>query len=238
VLAVAGDLDPEQTLALIEKHFAAIPRRDAPQRPDFGEPPLTEERRASTVDNHAPIPAVAVGYRVPDPVRELDAHLANLLLAEALTDGDASRLQRRLVQRDHLVTDVSAYLGEFGDPFDKRDPTLLTVTAHYPDAKSLERIMAALDEELARIADNGLDAGELDRVRTKLASAIYREMDAVISRSLNFAKFELIFGRAELISELPDRLSAVGDADIQGAALALQPDRRAVVELIAGGGHS
>jgi zinc protease len=238
VLAVAGDLDPEQTLALIEKHFAAIPRRDAPQRPDFGEPPLTEERRASTVDNHAPIPAVAVGYRVPDPVRELDAHLANLLLAEALTDGDASRLQRRLVQRDHLVTDVSAYLGEFGDPFDKRDPTLLTVTAHYPDAKSLERIMAALDEELARIADNGLDAGELDRVRTKLASAIYREMDAVISRSLNFAKFELIFGRAELISELPDRLSAVGDADIQGAALALQPDRRAVVELIARGGHS
>ena len=142
------------------------------------------------------------------------------------------------MQRDRLVTDVSAYLGEFGDPFDKRDPTLLTITAHYPDAGSLDRILATLDEELARVADDGLDAGELDRVRTKLVSMMFREMDAVITRALNFAKFELIYERAELIAELPDRLSAIGDADVQAAARALQPDRRAIVELIAGGGHS
>jgi predicted Zn-dependent peptidase len=187
------------------------------------------------VDAHAPIPAVAIGYRVADPVRELDDHLANILLTELLSDGDASRLQRRLVQRDHLVTDVSAYLGEFGDPFDERDPTPLTITAHYPDAGSLDRILGAVDEELDRVANDGLADGELDRVRTKLASTLFREMDAVISRSLNFAKFELIFGRAELISELPDRLSAVSDQDVRKAAEALRPDRRAVVELIAGG---
>jgi zinc protease len=235
VLAVAGDLDPEFTLGLIEKHFDAIPERRAAERPDFGEPPLAEERRASTVDAHAPIPAVALGYRVADPVRDLDAHLANILLTEVLTDGDASRLQRRLVQRDHLVTDVSAYLGEFGDPFDERDPTVLTMSAHYPDAGSLGRILTAVDEEIDRIANDGLDPGELDRVRTKLASTLLREMDAVISRSLNFAKFELIFERAELISELPRRLSAIGDLDVEQAAEALRPDRRAVVELIAGG---
>jgi len=67
---------------------------------------------------------------------------------------------------------------------------------------------------------------------------MFREMDAVITRALNFAKFELIYERAELIAELHDRLSAIGDADVQAAALALQPDRRAIVELIAGGGHS
>ena len=235
VLTVAGDLDPEETLALIEKHFAGIPQRRVAKRPNFGEPPLTEERRASTVDAHAPIPAVAIGYRVADPVRELDDHLANVLLTELLSDGDASRLQRRLVQRDHLVTDVSAYLGEFGDPFDERDPTPLTITAHYPDAGSLDRILGAVDEEVDRVANDGLADGELDRVRTKLASTLFREMDAVISRSLNFAKFELIFGRAELISELPDRLSAISDQDVRQAAEALRPDRRAVVELIAGG---
>jgi predicted Zn-dependent peptidase len=60
-------------------------------------------------------------------------------------------------------------------------------------------------------------------------------MDAVLSRALEFAKFELIFGRAELISELPARLAAVTDADVQAAAAALRPERRAVVELIAGG---
>jgi predicted Zn-dependent peptidase len=236
VLTVAGEFDPQETLELIEKHFGGIPQRKAVKRPDFGEPPLTEQRRASAMDPHAPIPAVALGYRVADPVRDLDAHLANVLLTEVLSDGDASRLQRRLVQRDHLVTDVSAYLGEFGDPFDERDPTPLTISAHYADAGSLDRILAAVDEELDRVANDGLEAGELDRVRTKLASVLLRDMDAVISRALNLAKFELIFGRAELVSELPDRLGVIGDIDVRAAAAGLRPDRRAVVELIAGGG--
>jgi len=235
VLAVAGDLDVDETVELIEKHFGGIPKRRRPVRPDFGEPPLASERRAVTTDAHAPIPAVAIGYRVPDPVAQLDEHLAGVLLSEILAEGDASRLQRRLVHRDRVVTDVSAYLGEFGDPFDERDPTAFTITAHYPNPESLERILAAVDEELARVAADGLEPGELDRVRTRAVSVLFREMDAVLSRALEFAKFELIFGRAELISELPDRLTAVTGADVQEAATALSPERRAVVELIAGG---
>jgi len=235
VLAVAGDLDVDETVELIEKHFGGIPKRRRPVRPDFGEPPLASERRAVTTDAHAPIPAVAIGYRVPDPVAQLDEHLAGVLLSEILAEGDASRLQRRLVHRDRVVTDVSAYLGEFGDPFDERDPTAFTITAHYPNPESLERILAAVDEELARVAADGLEPGELDRVRTRTVSVLFREMDAVLSRALEFAKFELIFDRAELISELPDRLTAVTGADVQEAATALSPERRAVVELIAGG---
>ena len=235
VLAVAGDMDVDGTVALIEKHFGGIPKRRRPVRPNFGEPPLASERRAVTTDAHAPIPAVAIGYRVPDPVAQLDDHLAGVLLSEILTEGDASRLQRRLVYRDRLVTDVSAYLGEFGDPFDERDPTAFTITAHYPNPESLGRILAVVDEELARVAADGLEPGELDRVRTRTVSVLFRDLDAVLSRALEFAKFELIFGRAELISELPDRLTAVTGADVQAAAAALRPEGRAVVELIAGG---
>jgi predicted Zn-dependent peptidase len=235
VLVVAGDVDVDETIALVDKHFGPIPKRRKPVRPNFGEPPLTGERRAVTTDAHAPIPAVAIGYRVPDPVARLDDHLAGVLLSEVLSEGDASRLQRRLVRRDRLVTDVSAYLGEFGDPFDERDPTAFTITAHYPNPESLDRILATVDEELARVAIDGLESGELDRVRTRTVSVLFREMDAVLSRALEFAKFELIFGSAGLISELPARLAAVTAADVQTAAAALHPDRRAVVELIAGG---
>ncbi len=235
VLAVGGDLDVDETIALVEKHFASIERRDAPVRPSFAEPPLTAQRRATVRDEHAPIPAVALGYRVPDPVGSFDAHLAGVLLAELLSDGDASRLQRRLVQKDRLVTDIGAYIGEFGDPFDERDPTALTVTAHYSDAGSLDAVLAAVDDELATIARDGLERGELDRVRTRLASSLLRELDAVLSRTLNFAKFELIFGRAELVAELPERLAAITEADVQAAAAELVPERRVVLELIAGG---
>jgi zinc protease len=235
ILAVTGDLNVDEAIALVEKHFGGIKKRKAPKRPDFGEPPLTGERRDTHHDQHAPIPAVAIGYRVPDPVGALDSLLAVVLLAEVLTEGDASRLQRRLVQRDHLVTDVSAYVGEFGDAFDERDPTAMTISAHYPDAAALDAILRAIDEEIARVADEGLDRGELDRVRARLISVLLRGLDAVISRTLEFAKFELLHGRAEMIAELPERLAAVTEADIRRAAAAFRPDNRAVLELVAGG---
>jgi zinc protease len=235
VLAVAGDLDVDETIALIEKHFGGIAKRRPPKRPSFAEPPLTAERRATHDDPHAPIPALAIGYRVTDPVGDLDDHLALVLLAEVLTDGDASRLQKRLVQRDHLVTDVAAYIGEFGDPFDEREPSAMTISAHYPDAGSLDPILAAIDDELARIVDDGLDDGELDRVRLRLVGVLLRELDPVMSRTLELAKFELIYGRAELITELPARLAAVTDDAVRRAAQRLRPDNRAVLELIAGG---
>jgi zinc protease len=235
VLSVAGDLDADATLELVAKHFGPIPTRRRPKRPSFAEPALTGERRAKHDDPHAPIPAVAIGYRVPDPVGALDAHLAYALLGEILSDGDAARLQRRLVQRDHLVTDVSAYLGEFGDPFDEREPTAFTISAHYPDPGSLEKILAGVDEELDSIAALGLDDGELDRVRTRFAGVVLRELDAVLTRTLEFAKFELIHGRAELVGELPQLLLAVEDVDVRRVAASLRPDRRAVLEVVAGG---
>ncbi|MGN6606463.1 MAG: M16 family metallopeptidase [Jatrophihabitans sp.] len=235
VLAVGGDLDVDETLGLIDKHFAGITKRRAPKRPSFAEPPLAGERRATHDDPHAPIPAVAIGYRVADPVGSLDQLLARVLLAEILTDGDSSRLQQRLVHRDHLVTDIGAYLGEFGDPFDERDPTTFTVTAHYPDAGSLDRILGGIDTELARIAEQGLDAGELDRVRTRLVSVLLRELDAVMSRTLAIAKFALVHGDAGLVNEITARLAAITEQQVRDAAAELTPDRRAVLEVIAGG---
>ncbi|HEY8301978.1 MAG TPA: insulinase family protein, partial [Jatrophihabitans sp.] len=235
VLAVAGDLDVDDTMALVEKHFGPVAKRRKPKRPNFGEKPLTSERRDQHHDTHAPLPAVAIGYRVPDPVNDLDTHLAHVLLAEVLSDGDASRLQRRLVHRDHLVTDVSAYVGEFGDPFDERDPTAMTISAHYPDAGALDAVLRTVDEEIDRIATDGLEPGELDRVRTRLLGLIYRDLDPVISRTLEFAKFELVYGRAEMILDLPGLLARVSEDAVRAAAGGLRPDRRAVLELVAGG---
>jgi predicted Zn-dependent peptidase len=139
------------------------------------------------------------------------------------------------VQSERLATDVAAYVGEFGDPFDERDPTTLTISAHYPDAASLDPMLKAIDEELARIADDGLEPGELDRVRTRLVAVLVRGLDPVMSRTLEFGKFELVHGRAELATELPGRLAAVPESAVRRAAGALQPQRRAVLELIAGG---
>ncbi|MDI2030047.1 pitrilysin family protein [Saccharopolyspora sp. TS4A08] len=231
VLTVAGDLDVDRTIKLIEKHFGDVPARGVPQRPSFGEPFPTSEVRGKHADPHAPLPAVALGYRLPDPVGELDAYLANVVLSGILSDGDASRLQQRLVHGEALVVDVSAGTGLMGAPLDARDPDTFTFTAiHTPDV-GVERVIGAIDEELDKLATEGPTEEELHRVTARWAASLHRENDRVVSRTLDLGSAELLHGRAELISELPDRIGNVRAQDVANAAKELRSDARAVLEI-------
>ena len=231
VLSVVGDLDPESTLTVVERHFGDIPARPVPPPPSFAEPPLSSERRSVLVDRLAPQPALAVGWRLPDPLGPLDDFLPHVLLAEVLTDGDASRLEQRLVQRDQLVSEVSAGIGVMGSAIDARDPTPLVVEARHPATVSADAVLAALDEELARLAGGDLQPEELERVQARVASRSLRSADSVMGRAQLFAVLEQQRGRAELADELPILLGAVTPEQVVHAAATLRPDNRAVLEL-------
>ncbi|RZS44186.1 putative Zn-dependent peptidase [Herbihabitans rhizosphaerae] len=235
VLTVAGDLDVDNAMALIERHFGDVPARPVPQRPSFAEPPPAGEVRGEHADPHAPLPALAVGYRVPDPVSELDGYLAHLVLASVLADGDGSRLQQRLVHREPLVTDVSAGCGLFG-PFEARDPDTFTVTAvHAPDVTP-ERVLGALDEELDKLAGEPPSTEELAKVTGRWASMLHKEHDRITSRTLGLGASELLYGKPELLYELPGRMSTVTAEAVSVAAKSLRPDSRAVLTITPAGG--
>jgi zinc protease len=233
VLALGGDLDPEQAIALVEKHFGDVPRRTVPTRPDFDEPPPTSERRAEQVDQHAPAPAVALGWRVPDP-DDLDAYLPHVVLTAVLSTGEASRLRRRLVHDDRLATDVGSHVAFMEDAFDVRNPTALLVEAHHEPDVPADRVVAAVDEELDRVATGGVPADELERVRARLTSSLLQGHDHVLSRTLAMASFEQQRRRAELVGELPALLGAVTGEQVAAAAASLRPDARARLDVVAG----
>ncbi|MBX6391331.1 MAG: insulinase family protein [Frankia sp.] len=234
VLTIAGDFAVDEALALVDRYFGGIAARPVPPRQSFAEPVRTEERRGVHVDRLAPRPALAIGYRVPDPDADLPAFLAHFLLTDVLTSGDASRLERRLVQADRSVIGVSSYVGTFGDPFDQRDPLLLTVEARHPVESGVDGILAAIDEELDRLATDGLADGELERVRARVASALLREADDALGRALALGAFELHRGRPELLNELPGLLAEVGADAVAAAAASLRAQGRSVLELRAG----
>ncbi|GEL18672.1 M16 family metallopeptidase [Pseudonocardia asaccharolytica] len=228
LLTVVGPIEVDETLALVERHFGDIPARPTPPRPSFGEPLPGAERRQSVPDVHAPLPALALGYRIPDPSTELDDYLGHALLASVLGDGEAARLQRRLVHADGLVTDVSASNGLMG-ALDARDPDTFTITAVHPANVDPDKVLVAVDEELDRLASHGPAAEELARQSARWAAALHHEDDRVMYRMLGLGARELLFGRAELTFELPERLAAVTPQRVQAAAGALRSAGRAVL---------
>jgi zinc protease len=238
VLSVAGDLDPEQARVLVERHFGDVPARPAPARADLTEPDLSAERRGSYEDRHAPLPAVAVAWRVPDPVTARSAYLPYVVLAEVLTDGDASRLVERLVLRDRSATSVGGYVGFMGEPFAVRDPTALVLTAYLPPGREVAPVLDSIDEELDRLATDGLADQELNRIQARLAAHQLRELDAVVGRSVVMAGLELMHDDAGQVNELSRLVGEVTADQVAAAAATLRPERRASVEVVPGGGLS
>jgi predicted Zn-dependent peptidase len=141
-----------------------------------------------------------------------------------------------MVHQEALVTDISVGCGLFGAPLDARDPDTLTVTAMHSPEVSVDRVLGTLDEEIEKLAVSGPQEDELTRVAARWAASLHREHDRIVSRTLAFGAAELLHGRAELASELPDLINAVTPDQVAAAAKSLRPDSRAVLIVPAAGG--
>ena len=232
VLSLAGDFSVADVRNLIDRHFAELPTRPAPPVPDCSEPRPDKERRGVHHDPLAPMPALAVSYRVPDPIGRFREYCAAVLLVEILTDGDASRLHRRLVKEDRTCTHVQGGIGGF-DPWEMRDPTTLDLMAFHPGG-TVEQVQNAIDEEIDKVAA-GVEVSELNRARASLISSYVRDIDSPLDRAVALGVFEIQRGRGELINEIPQLLAQVEPVDVMAAAEEwLRPDSRGVLEWVNG----
>lgn len=231
VLTVCGDVDPDDALALIHRHFDDIPHRPAPIRPDFSEPMPTGRRVADHRDPLAPSPALAVGWRLPDPVHDLGGYLAHLVLGAVLADGESAPLQSELVHRKALATSAWAGPGLMG-PLDGRDPDVFVLGALHPADVEPDVVVDAAVDIIARFADAGPDTDQLRRAQARFTANIFAECDSVIARTRNLGLFELLHGRAELLGELPRIAGSLKPADIAAAAASLDPQRCAVLRVV------
>nr|WP_275675813.1 pitrilysin family protein [Streptomyces sp. MUM 2J] len=233
VLTVAGDVQPCQVMELVWRHFADIPARTVPAVSESDEPAPRGMRTGVHHDRRAPLPATAIGYRLPDPRTAPLRYLAHMVLCSLLSTGDSSRLRRRLIGRTGVATDVSMGCGLFG-ALDARHPDLLLGVVVHSPGTSTDAVIAALDEELHSLAAEGPTPREVDRAVAMTAAARHRKFDSLALRTPALGTLELLFGRAELLDKLPGALSSVDAVDLATAAQGLIPDARAVVQLVPG----
>lgn len=236
VLTVAGDIDPDAAAELVDRHFGDVPARTAPKRPSFAEPRPNREQRGEHADPLAPLPALAIGYRLPDPATDPAGYTQAVVLASTLADGDSSRLRQRLMHREPIVTDVSAGCGLFGAPFEARDPDTMIVAAMFPPAVGVDAVLSVIDEEIDAVARDGVDDDELARTVARWSAAMFRDHDRLATRTRSIGSCELLYGRGELAAELPAMIGEVTSAQLAAAAAELRPDSRAVLTVHPAGG--
>jgi zinc protease len=230
VMAIAGDVKAEEVFAKVEKYFASVPRRDVPPLLKVEEKEQTAERHAVEEDKLANLPALAVGYRLPD--RNSKDAVVGAVTGELLHNGEASLLYQHLVKEKQVAVSVDGGANwPLGSPFEYNGPTLLTTFLVEPQGTSSAKVLAAYDETIQQLATKGPTAEQLARVQTKMRSDLYDQMEQPINRASLIAHAALFDGNAARVNTIPADIDKVTPSDVQAFAQKyLVPRNRTIVE--------
>jgi predicted Zn-dependent peptidase len=215
VLAIAGDVTPAQGFALAQKYFGAIPKRATPAPADFSEGLNTQEKRIEQSDALAQVPAVAAAWKIP--ARGSRDQAAVAVLSELLAGGDASLFYQGLVKGREIALNVDTLFGLTG-PWEYDGPTVLTVFALYKPDSSANAMLAAMDEEIAKVTKEGVDAATLKRVKTRMLADWNNKLESFINRADTLAKMQTLWGDANVVNKIPSLIEGVTSDDIKRAA--------------------
>jgi zinc protease len=243
-LVVTGDVDVAQVRALAEKYYGQIPARPVPVRKPQLEPAQNGVKR---IDFKAPASQayVSLAFKVPKleaadladtpisagSMRGRDA-LALTVLSAVLDGYSGARLDRALQQGDNRVADsADSSNGLYG-----RGPQLFTLDGVPAPGKTAAQVADALRQQVALIARDGVNAAELNRVKTQWQASETYKLDGVFNQARelgsNWVNGFPLDASARLIAKLrsvtSDEVKAVaakyfGDDDLTVATLLPQP---------------
>ena len=212
VIVVAGDVVPEEVLARVEHFFGDIPPGPPISKHDEWVVKLERDKR-EIMQDRVPQARLYKAWGGPAITHE-DSELLNLF-GDVLAGGKNSRLYERLVYNDQIATAAQAgMIGiEIGGMF------FINVTAQPGgDLNAIEQVM---NEELARLLEEGINDDELERVKAQYRSGYIRGLEAIGGfggKSDILAQNAIYEGDPGAYKKSLQRLDAATTEDVEAAA--------------------
>jgi len=219
VLSIAGDFDRAEAAALIQKYFATIPRQPTPPPVDVSEPKEVAERVGKFVDKLAPVPAFALGWKIPE--RRTHAFCALSLASHLLFEGESARLYQKLVKGEESVVQIQGGIDE------RRGPSgLFIVVIPKPDSEGAQ-IRESIFKEISDLATRGPSDEEMEKLRNNLFNGAVRSRQSSLFRSQQIAEYTLYDGDPDLFNtELQTFLDLTAEQIRDAVATYLDTDNR------------
>jgi len=225
VISVAGDLDPAEARTLIEKYFNTIPRQPEPPPVDVGEPKEVAQRQDVFRDKLAPVPAFALGWKIP--ARRTPDYCALALASHLLFEGESARLYQKLVKGEESVVQIQGGIDE------RRGPSgLLIVVIPKPDRDGAQ-IRDTIIDEVTLLATIGPTEEEMEKLRNNLCNEAVRGRQSSLFRAQGLAEFALYDGNPELFNtDLLNYLKITATEIRDAVARYLVTDNRVFLDIV------
>jgi zinc protease len=221
VLVIAGDIEPRATLARVEQAFSQVEGTAAPLRRAAVEPPQLGERRV-TVNKDAQLPAVIVGYHVPN-FRHPDGY-ALTVLAAVLTQGESSRLHRALVYDRQVALEIGGDYSALS-----ADAPIFYLYGMTHAGKSAADLERALTEEVERIKTAEPSERELTKAKNGIEAEFILGQDSNFYRAMHVGTAEIVGAGRGYLDRFVANIRKVTAADVVRVAnVYLTPNQRTV----------
>ncbi len=208
ILVVSGNVKTKEVRRLAEKWFGDIPPGDVPARNLPLEPKQTEKRRRH---NEASVPLDAFYLAFHMPARAGQDYYVADLLSDVLSNGQSSRLFRRLLKEKQLFSSIDCYVSG------SLDPGLFIIEGKPSEGVSLETAKNAIWEELELLKAKTIPETELQKLQHKVESTLTFSETNVLNKAINLAFFELM-GDASLINDEAKLYQRVNTTNLQHMA--------------------
>ncbi|MBU3675701.1 MAG: insulinase family protein [Chitinophagaceae bacterium] len=209
-LSIGGDINIAQTKAWVEKYFGTIPRgTKAIPRPTVKEPAQTAEKRVTFYDK-VQLPAVVFAYHTP--AQGTPEAYALQMVAQILSEGKSSRLQKSVVDQQQKA--VAA--GAFNLP--SEDPGLAMMFGIANMGVKAEDLEKTMDDEVNKLLNEGISDDELQKCKNQIENEFISQNQRVLGIVENLANYHVYFGDANLINKELDRYMKLTKTDLMAAA--------------------
>src|SRR5205823_11992539 len=168
----------------VRRAFGAARAGEPPRAVTEVEPPQLGERRI-VVKKEANLPALVWAYKVPNVKNPDSAALE--VLATILSEGESSRLYRRLVIEKRMLLDVNA-----DNPLLSLDPNLFTVSGQLLPDQKIGQVEAAVEKEIAVVAAEAVSEHEITKAKNQIEAQFVFAQDSNFCQAMLLARFELI----------------------------------------------
>ncbi|PCI17067.1 MAG: peptidase M16 [Piscirickettsiaceae bacterium] len=213
-LVVVGDVDADNVFMLAEKYFAAIPRVTFPPVKQRKEVPQLGVRRA-VVKQHAKLPYLLMGYKVPvlNSVDD-DADIYALEVLSGILDGGSSaRLQSNLVRNQQIASSVGV-----GYDLQARLETLFLFDGAPTAEHDLAELEKSIIAEVEKLKNKPVTQQELDRIKAQVIASSVFQKDSNFYQAMQLGLLETVGVGWQKEAEYVDKVKSVTAAQIQAVA--------------------
>jgi zinc protease len=222
-LAIAGDFNPAEARALVEKYFGTIPKGPEVTTPNPVQPKLDGTKRVEMQDRVA-LPRLYITWHTVPQFTADEAPLDTL--ATVLGSGKSSRLYKSLVYERQIAQDVSAFNGsqELAGTF--------RITATAKPGKSLSELEGAINEEIEKLRQDVPTPDEIERAYNNREAAFIYGLQTVGDfggKNDQLNQYATFLGKPGYFAEDLARYRRVTGDDVKRVAAQYLNDNRLIV---------